>query len=911
MSRAPDLVFPPFRLDRSEGRLYCSGEPVRLRPKSYALLTYLSEHAGELVTKERLLESLWPGTYVSDTVLKVCVRELRQALGDAHASPRFIETAHRRGYRFIAPVTSIDPLETASGTLSATLPLQFEVPSGGLVGRQVELAWLCAVAERAAAGRRQLAFVSGEPGIGKSALAAAFVGQLAQAAKAVVARGQCVEHHGPAEAYLPWLEALSRLAAGPEGERVREVLSHIAPSWLAQMPALADPATAERVRGVLASTSRPRMLREMADALEALARDTLLVVVLDDLHWSDPSSLDLLGYLARRRDPARLMLVGLFRPAEAADSGRPFRGVLQGLHAQRCCEERALALLTPDDVHAYAAAVGTDEDARRLGGLLFQSTEGNPLFIVSLLEEMRRRDIVYEVEGRFRLRDVGAMWQRVVPESLRHLIDHQFERLEPVDQRLLEAAAVAGHEWDARTIAGALDHAPADIEHHAESLAARRLFIRAATDAAHTSRMSRFAFQHAMYRDALYEGLTTARRRALHAKVAGALELNHATVLAGDGELANHFDHGDRPDRAVAYYRMAAVQSMRRYAVSEAETHLDRALALLPAIGDASGRAQHELRLRLLQGVLLAATRGHSAAATNGCYRRAGELADDVGDSRQRFQAGVGRWASELVGARLAAAQKIAEELVGLAEDRLGPDERVQARWTAEVTAVNRGDAAAAVAHFDAAMAIAPASDPFVQIELFGHDARATCRGFGAWALWMIGETRRSRDVAFEAVAVADELRHPHTLAFAYFFLSFVHALGKDATATLEWADRTVAVGEEHGLRQWLAFGRILRGWARGVLDPMSTGAEELDDALNRYAETGAAISRPHFLGLRAETLAARGQAAAALALVEEAIRTAKRTGELYYLPELLRLDGMLVKTGRSEEGPSAPGDPA
>jgi predicted ATPase len=328
---------------------------------------------------------------------------------------------------------------------------------------------------------------------------------------------------------------------------------------------------------------------------------------------------------------------------------------------------------------------------------------------------------------------------------------------------------------------------------------------------------------------------------------------------------------------------------------------LDRALALLPEFGDASGRAKEELRLRLLQGVLLAATRGHAATATHDCYQRAGELADRVGDARQRFQAGLGLWASELVGARLAAAQKYADALVDLAEDGLGADERVQARWTAAVTAVNRGDSSAAVGHFDAAMALAHASDPFVQIELFGHDARATCRSFGAWALWMIGERQRSRDVAFEAITVAEELRHPQTLAFACFFVSFVHALAKEPTATLEWADRTVALGEEHGLRQWLAFGRILRGWARGVIDPASTGAEELDDALNRYGETGAAISRPHFLGLRAETIAARGQTDGARALVEEAIGTAKRTGELYYLPELLRLDGMLVKTRRAQ----------
>jgi DNA-binding winged helix-turn-helix (wHTH) protein len=513
MSRAPDLLFPPFRLDPREGRLYRGGEPVPLRPKSYALLAYLAEHAGELVTKDLLLESLWPGLHVSDSVLKVCIRELRRALRDTYARPRFIETAHRRGYRFVAPVT---PIDRTAGAATATPPLHLEISPGALVGRQRELAWLSAVAERAAGGQRQLAFISGEPGIGKSALAGAFADRLTQATATVVARGQCVEHHGPAEAYLPWLDALSRLAAGTASDRVRQVLWQIAPSWLAHMPALVDAAVAERVRGVLTSSSRPRMLREMADALETLSRGTLLVVVLDDLHWSDPSSLDLLAYLARRKDPARLMILGLFRPSEAADVGLPLRGMLQGLHAQRCCEERPLALLTRDDVRAYADAIGTDEDAGPLGELLFRLTEGNPLFMVSLLDEMRRRDMVFDKDGRLGLRGLTEMRRPLVPESVRHLIDHQFERLQSVEQRLLEAAAVAGQEWDVRTIAGALGSDPADIEHHAESLAARRLFIRAATVVDAVSTMAQFAFQHAMYGNALYERLTSARAQPRH-----------------------------------------------------------------------------------------------------------------------------------------------------------------------------------------------------------------------------------------------------------------------------------------------------------------------------------------------------------------------------------------------------------
>ena len=200
------------------------------------------------------------------------------------------------------------------------------------------------------------------------------------------------------------------------------------------------------------------------------------------------------------------------------------------------------------------------------------------------------------------------------------------------------------------------------------------------------------------------------------------------------------------------------------------------------------------------------------------------------------------------------------------------------------MTAVNRSEFAEAVSHFDVAMALAGECDPIAQIELFGHDARVTCRGFAAWAFWMLGWLRRSRELSVEAVKIAEETNHPHTLAFASSLRRSCARFG-EAQPALEWAERTVAVGDEHCLAQWRAFGRILRGWARGVIDPRSTGAEELKDALDSYRGPGSEISRPHFLGLLGEILAGRGERTAAQACVDEAIATARRTGEVYYLP--------------------------
>src|SRR5262249_7575420 len=195
------ISFPPFRLDRTNEQLWRDDAPIPIRRKNLALLSYLAERRGQLVTKEELLEALWPGTYVTDVVLKVCINELRQGLGDDPRTPRFIETGHRRGYRFVAPI---------EGIRAAALPRAGERSEleSIMVGREAELDQLARTFEHAVGGRRQAVFVAGEAGIGKTTLVRAFLAHAAAHAGADgvwIARGQCVAQYGAGEPFLPVL----------------------------------------------------------------------------------------------------------------------------------------------------------------------------------------------------------------------------------------------------------------------------------------------------------------------------------------------------------------------------------------------------------------------------------------------------------------------------------------------------------------------------------------------------------------------------------------------------------------------------------------------------------------------------------------------------------------------------------
>ena len=346
-----------------------------LPPRALAVLCQLVAHAGQLVTKEALLAAGWPDTAVSEWVLTTCMRALRQALGDDARQPQYIATVHRRGYRFVAAVARGEAPRPAVAAARAP---------GGLVGRDAEMAQLHAVLERAQEGHRQLLFIAGEAGIGKTTLVEAYVDALARQEAGWVAWGQCVDAYGPSTGYLPVLEALGRLCQGPAGATVIDHLRQWAPTWLVQLAGVVPPAEHEQLQRHTQGVTRERLLRELAEALEALTATHLLVLVLEDLHWSDASTVDVLSLLARRREAARLLVLGTYRPTELVLREHPLQQAAAELQLHGHCVELALRYLPPQAVDAYVAHRFPVPQAHAIGPVMYQRTAGHPLFMVHL-----------------------------------------------------------------------------------------------------------------------------------------------------------------------------------------------------------------------------------------------------------------------------------------------------------------------------------------------------------------------------------------------------------------------------------------------------------------------------------------------------------------------------------------------
>src|SRR5262245_5966586 len=395
---AQQLVFGPFSFDPDNATLWRGTQAIALTPKAFAVLEYLLEHPGRLVTKAVLLDAVWPDTAVSDAVLKVRMGEIRKALGDSAQAPRFIATVHRRGYQFIAPVTAVEgprAPNAAGPRLLAALegfapPLRPLVPRAPpVVGRDAVFAHLQGWLAQAWHGARQVVFVTGEPGIGKTAVVEAFAARVAGEAGLTVVWGQCIAHYGAGEAYLPVLEALGRLCREPGHAHVIARLRQVAPMWLVQMPWLLSATDREALQRELLGATRERMLREMAELLEDVTAQTPLLLVLEDLHWSDTATLDLLAYLARRQEPARLLLLGTYRPVEVIVSGHPLKVLKHELELHGHCAELPLELLSEAEVAAYVAMrMAGGVLAAELSRVIYQCTEGLPLFMVTLVDHL-------------------------------------------------------------------------------------------------------------------------------------------------------------------------------------------------------------------------------------------------------------------------------------------------------------------------------------------------------------------------------------------------------------------------------------------------------------------------------------------------------------------------------------------
>lgn len=891
-------------LDTSKQELWRDGEPAHVEPQVLAVLEYLVTNSERVVTKIELLDEVWGDRFVSESALTSRIKLARKACGDNGRDQRILKTVHSRGYRFIAPVSISDVSQAAvepSSPPAVSFPSSSDpsnpsappaVPSrqrpamppasSALVGRSAELALLDEAFAEVFHGHRRAVFVCGGIGAGKSTLIAEFLERQDDLDGWAIACGQCIQTRGGVEPYFCLLDALGQLAR-VEPASTAATLERVAPTWLAQMPSLVDHDALERLERRLLGTSPARMLREGVEALSALAEIRPLVLVLDDLHWADDCTLDVLDVLLQRTDPVPLLLVGAGRPdasnigsviEPAVAGGRVAVIELEPLNGEAVgalASDRLGGVDLPDDV--------IDIVARRSGGV--------PLFAEEIVAAWLRQDQIGVTDGVIEVNDTLDSLESTIPATLPPLIERELATLDPDELDVLEACAVVGDAFDAAAVAAALDRTRAATEDALASLSRRHGLIGAtgASGWPDGTMSASYAFVQQLVREVLDDRIAPSHRTLLHGRVGRALEAGYGE-RAGEiaVSLAEHAIEAGDTLRAVEHLAVAGEQANARSAHTHAAGFLESALDRLGDLPPSGERDRTELLTRIALGPALVATRGWFDPSVSENYERALKLCRSDPNGAEAAAARYGlATVSELQG-RFERTESLLTPLLAAEAD--GPL-AIEAHELVACSTFHQGKFDRSLRN---ARMVLDSWDEHAYSVLMARIAEhpaSSCSSWSSLALWALGRSDESLELAEHAVELGE--RNLYALSTAVQQRAMLHQLRGEVEPCLEWAERCRQVGEDQGFPMRTIQADIYKGWALGVSGRADKGLALIADGLARFREEGATLNEAYYLGMHADALLHAGEPQQALdELTTAAERTTSRT--YFYEAELCRL---------------------
>ena len=866
--------FGEFELNEANASLLHRGRPVALAPTPFALLCALARQPGTLLTKHTLLDDVWGHQYVSDSVLKTAISDLRTVLGDDPRQPRFIETVSRRGYRFIAVPTAVP----AAGAVAQTKP----APAGRdaeswFIGRTEEAARLRSLWDDVLGGKRAVVWIAGEPGIGKTTLIEHFVAGLGDVA---CARGQCVDLYGAGEPYLPVLEALAELCRSDS--EIPALLRAVAPTWLLQLPWLSTADEREALRRELAGVGPDRMLREMGQLLDRYTERRPLLLVTEDLHWSDRATIQLIDYVARRRGSARLMWLASFRLAEVVALDHPLNPLRHELRLHALCEEIVLDPFSEAEVADYVterspSMAGDESFVRALHG----RTDGVPLFIASVMTEAMTRTDSKEPIGE----------ALAVPENLAALIDHYIAQLGGEQRAMLAAAAVCGAEFRVGTVALALERETAWVDQTCEELARMQLWLKPTEQGGDASEPT-YSFRHALFRQVLYERTATGVRGQLHRKVGAALEQERAAGLAvTPAELAMNFERGREPMRALGYYAEAAEAALLHFSPGECMNLTEIAMRLLDLASKGTERDSLEIDLTTLRGMAAFHLLGVGSEARD-AFQRAYLLLSGIpqhprsGLLLQNFGLVLG------LRAEYAEALALADRAQALASETNDAVLQLAACTVQAQVLLLQGRPQAARTAIESVL---PALES-IDVGPEHSFAQVTLLGLLGVHLLHLGLVQQARARMQQAYARADQLEQPIGKMVAIWCDALMEVRLGNSDRVSSLADDLRALVEESDLAHGRAAWRWFSGWAGARNGEPREGFRWIREGHEENTRLGMVAGASETLGYAAEALLLAGDSDGAQRQLEQAFEIVNAHGERVYLPQLFLIEGAIAR---------------
>lgn len=796
------------------------------------------------------------------------------------------------------------PLEVHRVLREAAVRNRFEVQAigglRGIVGREAELAALKQSWESARHGLARVLLISGDGGIGKSRLAAEFKNQI------VSGEVTCIEFHCSPyhqnSPYHPIIEHLGRLldlriddSGQTRLEKLESALRKSSLPLREAMPLFAALLSLPEHPGYSPIDLPPQRQRQRTHELLLQwfleeAEKAPLLSIWEDLHWADPSTLELLNLVIARARDVRLMLIATARP-EFTSRWDEHPG----------CAHIPLERLPHEEVRRLTSQLtGGRTLPETVLEQIISKTDGVPLFIEELVRMVLESNILRESGDGYLL--AGPLPPFAIPSTLQDSLMARLDRLS-AEKEVVRLGSVLGREFSYELI-----RAVWPLDEDALTRGLNVVVSAGLLRQVGASHQARYIFGHALIQDAAYESLLKSRRQQLHRQVAQVLERNFATITEGQPELlAHHCAAAGAPAKSISYWLRAAEKSTRRSANKEAVSQIAHGLELLAALPDDAARARLELRLQLTLGAPMVATKGYSAPEVKQTFTRAHQLCDQLGNTAELFPVLFRLRSFYLVHGELTAAREIGERLLSLARRAEDPSLMLEAHYALGAAMFYLGEFAPALTQFESMTAIYDRTRHAAHAFTYGQDPGVAALSYEAWTLGYLGYPTRAIERVKRALELSASVTHTFSQAFAWTFAAMFYQQRNDPEAVLVHSARGIAISREQGFPLWLSMAMMLKGSALTKFGRHDEAIEEIEEGLRGYRAIGAGIAQAHFVGILAQAYGEAGQLDRALTLISEATTEVDGSvGGSFAAAELHRLRGELLLAQSTEQSGEA-----
>ena len=757
---------------------------------------------------------------------------------------------------------------------------RFEARAAGgltpLVGREIEGALLLDRWAEAKGGDGQVVLLSGEPGIGKSRITQVLRERLASEPLTRL-RYQCSPYYTNT-AFYPIIDQLERAAGfvrddahASRLDKLEAVLAQGTENVAEAAPLFAALLSlpVERYPPLSLSPQRQKekTFEVLAEQVVGLAQQNPVLMIFEDVHWIDPTTLDVLSTVIDRLQHAAVLLVITYRPEFEPPWGDYSHVTIQALNR-----------LSPEQgARMVGMVTGGKALPEEVLDQIIAKTDGVPLFVEELTKTVLEADLA---EGQ--LRSMVA-----IPSTLQDSLMARLDRLES-GKEIAQLAACIGREFSYRLIDAVASRDQAGLDDALTRLTDTGLLYRYGHPPDTT-----YSFKHALMQDTAYQSLLKSRRRPIHSRIVDTLQKQFGEVVKAEPELlAHHYTEAGRIEQAIPYWQQAGERAVRHSANVEAIGHFTKALDVLRTLPEGPERNQQELTLQVALGAPITATTGFASAEVKQAYTRARELCKRVGETPHLAPTLFGLWSVHNARGEYKEAHVTIQQLLTLAERVEDSGLILEGHLATAFTLFWLGEFTSARDHCETGIGRYDPQRHRKHVALYRRDPGMAVHATAAWASWYLGYPDQARELIHQSITLAEECRHPFSLAWALTFDGWIQQFHGQREAVQKRADAVIALATEQGFRVWLAWGTVFRGWAMAVHGQTGEGIAQIRQGLADYRATGAEMGRSYILAVLTEAHRAAGQPKEALATVDEALVFVNQAAECNFEAELYRLKG-------------------